>query len=351
MTKFSKKCLATLLTVILISIFIFPAQAFAQTGTLGTETPTITAAFTDAAGEAVDGNSLGTGDYTVSIKLSGMKTVSVFQLTASYTDDMTINSVATIADNNPSFSVGAIVNEDNSFVAIIASENDDTSAISDGEVMLTMTVTINTAGDFADYFTVSSDPDLTFTEADYGDGFESCYVLVGNEETGEHFPYITADMSPVLTEETYSVTGQITIAADINGAEGALGIGGITVSVDVNGETISAVTDENGYYTLTGIPEGTYTMVISGSTTIDREVTLVVSDDKSVAAVPIVIADYNRDTYIDNTDKYLFTKVYSGQEAYNINYDYNGDGYVDNTDKYLFSKFYGQEIVYTSVTL
>lgn len=352
MKKISKKVLATLLTVISITVFMFPLQVFAQAGTLATETPYITATFKNSDGKSVDGNELESGDYTVSIKLSGMKTVSIFQLTAAYTDDLTVNSVATIADNDASFSEGALVNEDNTLIAIIVSENDDTSAVTDGEVMLTMSVTVNTPGDFADYFIVSSDPDLTFIEADYGDGYEAAYVLIGNEETDTAFPYITVDMSPILGADTYSVTGQITIASDINGIGGEVGIAGITVSVDVNGETISAVSDSGGYYTLTGLPAGTYAMLISGPTTIDREVTLIVTEDKSVEAIPIAIADYNKDGYIDNTDMYLFLLIYNGgEEAYDINYDYNGDGYVDNTDKYLFSVFYDEVVEYINLSI
>jgi hypothetical protein len=354
----SKNLFAALLTVILISAIFVPIQAFAQSDTLGSEKPSLVATFTDSNQKVVDGNSLDVGVYTVSIKLSGMKAVSVFELTADYTDDIAITDISTIADKDSSFSVGAIVNENNSFVVILASENDDTSAIADGEAMITFTVTVNTAGDFADYFVVSSDIGLTFIEADYDDGIEPAYVLVGNEETEQSFPNITADMSPVLGKDTYSVTGKITIATNLDGTQGDSGIVGITASVDVNGETVSAVSDENGYYTLTGLPEGTYDMVFSGPTTIDRNVTLVVADDKAVdstitvSAVPICVCDYVKSGSINIYDKGVFLKVLNGEDyEYSVYCDLVVSDTINVYDKGVFFKFLNSDVEYKDVTL
>lgn len=344
-----KRFCAALLTLIFASICCVPFFAFAQTGTLGTEAPYVYATFKDGDDIVADGNELEAGRYTVDIHLKGMKSVSIFQITA-VTNNITINSVSTIADVDNTFSCGAIVNENDSFVAVLATENDDTSVITDGAVMVTLDVTVSVAGDFANMFVISTDPDLTFVEADYGDGVEDAYVCTENE--GMTYALMTYDMSPVLAPTTFSVNGSITVAESIDGTLGSVGIGGITVSVD--GTDISAVTANDGSYTLSGLEKGTYTLSISGQTTIDRKITLVVDGDKSVEAVPVVICDYSRDTYVDNTDLLVFNNSYGSDkesELYNLYCDFNQDGFVDNTDALLFNTFYNSSIQYEEVIL
>jgi hypothetical protein len=342
-----KKFLTTLLTAILITSLVVPVQAFAK-DTLGTEDPVIQCVFTDDADNVFDGNSLEAGNYNVAITLSGMSTVSIFNLEANYTDDVTINS----ATANSSFRTAALNYDENKFVAILTSENDSFTSVADGEIMVTLNVTVNTAGDFADYFVFSTDPDLTFVEADYDDGCEACYVEKSNESTDDKYPFLTLDASP---SAGYDVTGRIVIADNVDGGvpSNQFGLVGITVSVD--GTDISAVTDKDGYYTLSGVPEGTYTLTISGPTTIDRNVTLIVSKDKadnnsiSVDSVSIVMCDYNdKDGSVNTTDAGLFTSYMSD---YYIYADFNCDGSVNTTDAGLFTTFIGKTVNYTDVTL
>lgn len=353
-SKTMKKFYATLLTIVFVFSVSVPFCANAQPGTLGTESPNITATFTNSTGDVCDGNQLSAGEYNVQLVLSGMSYVSLFQITANTTADIVINSVTTVADNNAEFSVGGFQNEDNKLVVVLLSENEDTTAVSpSGETMITLNVTVNTPGDFADYFVVSDDFDLTYIEADFNDGYEPSYVVNTNTADDIHYPNISVDMSPVPTADTFDVTGQITIAEDINGASGTYGIVGITVSVD--GTDISAVTDENGYYTLPGLAEGTYTLSISGSTTIDRTATLTVSADKAtngiinIVAVPIVICDYNKDGTVNSTDVGAFVDHYS--EGTYVYADFNVDKTVNSTDIGPFLTFNGMVIQYNSVAL
>jgi hypothetical protein len=335
----SKKFLTTLLTAILIAALMVPAQVFAK-DTLGTENPSIQCVFTDDADNVYDGNSLDAGNYNVAITLSGMSTVSIFNIEASFTDDVTINS----ATANSSFSTAALNYDENKFVAILTSENDSFTSVADGEIMVTLSVTVNTAGDFADYFVFSTDPDLTFVEADYDDGYEACYVEKSNESTDDKYPLLTLDASP---SAGYDVTGQITIATNADGSAGTVGIVGITVSVD--GTDISAVTDKDGYYTLSGVPEGTYTLTISGPTTIDRNVTLVVYGSKIVTTVPIVICDYNQDGYVTGLDSGTYSAAFNG--TYNVYCDLNGDGDITGLDTGTYSAVFGKTIDYKDVIL
>lgn len=345
-----KRFCATLLTLIFASICCVPFFAYAQTGTLGTEAPYLYATFKDGDDIVAEGNELEAGRYTVDIHLKGMKSVSIFQITA-VTNNITINSVSTIADVDNTFSCGAIVNENDSFVAVLASENDDTSVITDGAVMVTLDVTVSVAGDFADMFALSTDPDLTFVEADYGDGVEDAYVCDSN--TDAKYPLLTFNMSPDMSVQSYTVNGQIMIADSVNGNATDFGIGGITVSVD--GTEISAVTDANGYYSLPGLEEGEYTLSIVGETTIDRKVTLVVSPDKanenaeiSVNKVGVVICDYNRDGSINSTD---FGAFMDYMKDYFIYADLNSDNTVNSTDFSTFVSLVNKAVEYNDVIL
>lgn len=345
MSNTFKKFCATLLTVILILSVSVPFFAFGGTEALDPEIkPAITATFTDADGTVYDGNNLVAGEYIVNIMLSGMSTVSIFQIDANYTDDIAINSISTIADTDTSLECGADVIEDNSLIAIIATKNDDYSVIADPATMITMNVTVRTDGDFANYISFNTDPDLTFIEASYAQGFDDAYVWEGN--TDSSFATVSIDMSPVPGASTYDVTGQIVIATDSNLSTANMGIVGITVSVD--GTDISAVTDNDGYYTLSGLEEGTYTLSIAGPTTIDRTVTLEVSSDKTVEALPMVICDYNHDGFINNGD----TAFFGGYIAdYYVYADINADGFVNNGDTAFYGGFVGETINYQDVTL
>jgi hypothetical protein len=353
MSKTFKKFYATLLTVILIFTISVPVVVFALTNSLGSENPSLTATFADADGTVYDGNNLEAGSYTVNINLSGMQAVSIFQLTASYTDDIAINSVSTIADNDSSFSCGAIVNEDNSLVVILASENDENSVIADRTAMVTMDVTVNTAGDFEDYFVVNTDEDLTFIEANYSEGFDDAYVC--SENSDSQYANLTYDMSPDLSTTTYNVTGQVTIAEDLEGTKGSSGIIGITASVDVNGVAVTATTDEDGYYTLTGLPEGIYTVTFSGDTTIDRTATLTVSAEKAtdgvitVSAVPICICDYVKNGVVDLYDFIKFKQSISGE--YNVYCDLVVNNEINFYDSIMFKKFFNSTVDYVDVEL
>lgn len=363
MSNTFKKFCATLLTVILIISVSVPFFAFAENEGISTEiSPSITATFTDTNGDECDGGELEVGEYNVNLVLSGMNNFSIFQIDAEYTDDITINSVSTIVDNDSSLRLGSDINEDNSFIYIIATDNDEYSVIANPQTMITMNVTVNTAGDFADYFIVHKDPQLTFVEASYADGFDKAYVDISNDADDNAVNTLTIDMSPVLGANTYTVKGQILIATVTDCSATSKGVNGITVSV--NGTDVSDVTkydetlDENGYYTLSGLTEGTYTLTIAGPTTIDRgvrdSVTLIVSSDKAVDgvinvdAVPIVICDYNHDSYINNADTGLYFTAYA---EYNPYMDINAEGHCNNADFGLYLAFVGKTITYTDLTL
>ena len=365
MNFLKKKVLPILLACIVILLAAVPQiSVFAEKGTLGTENPVWKASFLDSDGNAADGNSLLAGEYTVNLNLYGMKTVSVLQISATYTDAVTVNSCKTIAQSKSALFRDIIKKEnDNEFDAVVAAYNSDSVItavdIADGETMVSLNITVNTPGDFANYFSLNTDPERTYIGADLGDGYDSAYTCVESADVQapsdrKYYPNITHDMSPDISVKTYDVKGQITIATNL---DGTTGIVGITASVAVGDKTVTATSDSQGYYTLSALPEGTYTVTFSGSTTVDRTATLVVSADKAdsnglitVSAVPICICDYVKNGEIDGFDKINFMKYLTNDE-YDVYHDIVANSKVDGFDKVQFQSFLNQKIVYAQAEL
>ena len=90
-------------------------------------------------------------------------------------------------------------------------------------------------------------------------------------------------------------------------------------------------------------------MLISGETTIDRKVTLVVSESKTVDTVAVCICDYNNDGVVNALDKSTFSTAFGGK--YNAYCDYNCDKVINALDKSTFLTFFGKKIQYKNVTL
>lgn len=335
--------------ILIISMLALPMNASAETGTLGKETPVITCNYYDANGDVANGNRLPAGTYTVDVVLSGMKAVSVIQLSASFTSTVTAISVKSTYADNHDMELGGQKIESGNLTVFQISENADTSAIDkNGTVMLTLSATVSSFCDFADVFSFSTDPNLTFIEADYGDGYYDCYALNASAiySAGKLYP-MTADVTPYIAPTEFDVNGKIAPAADVRGTALTNGVAGITVSVQ--GTDVEAVTDENGSFTLADLSAGDYTVVISGDSAITRTVALTVAADKAVDydqinvdTVGVVNCDYNKDGKVNTTDATLFTMS---------NQDLNADGAVDNEDTALFKTFFNKTVRYTAITL
>ena len=142
-----------------------------------------------------------------------------------------------------------------------------------------------------------------------------------------------------------TVSGTVMIATDTTGTAYTTGIVGIEVYA---GDTLVATSAEDGTFTAT-VPVGTTELTFTGSTTIDRTVTLSGTADVTGAVVPIVICDYNTDTRINTTDSAVFAGAYGGE--YNVYCDFNGDDRINSTDSSVFAGFYGQTVVYDALAL
>lgn len=331
-------------------ILCLPHLSYAATGTLGTESPYVYCTYKDADGKVVDGNNLEAGTYEISFNISGMSSAAVIQVTASYTDTLTLDgtSVSQLSDTDTNFSsMGYLASEGNIVFGYVSNE-DGTSAIStDGTALFTISATFSQACDAESVIQVATDPNLTFAIADYGDGYNDEYALVDSFDgyTGNLY-LMTCDVTPSLGCD---ITGQIMIATDITGTETTAGIVGINVAVQKDGATVAeAVTDENGNYTLSAVPAGEYTMIISGESTVDREVTLIVTASKAVDPVGVVICDYNKDLSFNSADSLTYAQA---MITYNVYADFTADGSVNSSDTMIYSKFLGNTVSYADVTL
>ena len=348
MKKITKAFITALSFILIISLL--PLSVLAEGG-MGSESPFIQAVFTNEDGEAANGDILEAGNYTVDLTLSGMAAVSTFELTAEYTDDITINSVSTIADEKEGFKCGGIKNENNSFVVILASTGENNTPISEGEVMITMQVTVNMDGDFADFFDVNEDPELTFVGSSYEYGISVAYVCTSVEATSDYYPMLSYDMSPDLSVKTITVTGTITISENRSGSYGSKGVSGIKVYL---GEEIVGESDENGAFTAV-IPKGTTELLVKGDTTFERTVTLSGESDISDVNIPVIICNYVQDAeneVIDYRDAGAFVEYLQTGADYYLYADLNGDDSVDYLDAGVFVDFMADaKLEYTPLSL
>ena len=339
--KHTFKSFLTTPFVCLISMFALPFSANAEAGTLGKETPELSCVFTNTTGKKVDGNRLQKGTYYVDIVLSGMKAVSMVELTATYDPNYisNISILGTYADEHSDMINGCRKIENSTISLFQVAESKDASTIdSNGTVMVSLSVTVASSCDFADVFAFSKNPDVCFIGASYLDGKNDCYVL----DTSVQKPYktypMTANVSPAYLVTEFDVSGNVTIANETTGVATTAPAGGITVSV--KGTDKSTVTNADGSYTLKGLEIGEYTLVFSGAHTIARE--NADYDQITVDNIGICVLDYNKDGKVNSTDVALFSKFKT---------DLNGDSEFNEKDFAIFKLFLRHKVAYTQLNL
>lgn len=363
--KNSSKRFSTTLLLLIIAIIIAPFSVNAQPGTMGDVVPAITCSFRNADGAAVDGNELLPGEYDVDIILSNLDALAAFQLIANYSEPISQLDVTYLCSDNenyPDLISTGVENVDGRLVfGVINDWYEDrevycTQIDVKGTVLATLHVVIDSVCDFENVFNLSTDPDDTFVMVDYRDGLSDVYALDTSVEMSYNTYKMDCDLSPVFVSGL-DISGQVTVATTLNGASTSLGVGGITVSVNVNGSVVTTTTDELGNYTLPAIEQGEYILSFSGETTIDRNVTLVVSADKAVDGVitvdpvGICICDYTKDGAIDSFDKSVFYSSFNKPDSFNVYCDFTGDKTVDTFDKSVFNVFFNKTVEYDNVTL
>ena len=362
-----RKFFAALILLIFVIGIGAPVSAFAQTGTLGTENPYLYCSYYDANGDAVDGNALSSGEYRVDIILSGMQKAAIMQITAGADISssgalQSLSVLSTYDEDNSSFKLAAAdFVTDNSLAIILVSKNTETcSDIStDGTIIASLSAVIDCNGtiDFNDYFSFNTDPDLTFFEADYGDG-DDCYALSQGGDAAYTVYPMTADVTPDFNNDSIIITGSVLIAKDANGNTGEHGAREINFMI--NGEY---VLDENGQPAVTSsevnhfgefeiaVPYGTTEITVTGASTVDRTVTLSGTQNINNAVIKVVTCNYKKDAKINALDLATFKAHNNMNDADAVIYNLNNDAKVNTLDLAAFSKINNQNVQYAELNL
>lgn len=332
-------------TVLLICL---PSTAYGATGTLGSVVPDINCVYYDSQGNEVDGNDLAAGTYDMSIQVSGVTEISVLEVTASYTDAVTVDATpkALMTDSVDSVSSMGYVIDGQNLVFGFVSNNDDTSAIEQDTVIATLSVTFNQDCDAADVITISQDPNLTFVLADYGDGYNDEYALVSEFEGYDGILYqMTSDVSP-LFGDGYTVTGSVVIMTDPSGSTAGTAVSGeytLTVYSDAERtnvvqtvKTTEVVNEDNkkeNRFVIEHLYPSTYYATLSSAYAIARDdITIVVADsDIAGPAIPIIACDFDQSNTISASDAIFVYRqaALSNSELY---YDLDGSNTVSASD-------------------
>lgn len=346
---------------LLITISI-PLVSYAQTGTLGQEAPEIYCTY-EQDGVAVDGNNLTAGTYDVSFVMSGVESLSVVEITANYNQEkITVDSASSlISDTNAELDSMGYVLSDGNIVFGFVSENEGTTVLNDENVVLaTVQMTFTEDCDAEEYLTVSENPNLTFAQVDYGDGYDDSYALTDNFEgyTGNLHP-MGCDVTPAYCN---SINGEIVIMIDSNGSTAGTPVYG-TYTIDVYEDsertilvdsvtTISQIDENNLTKNVFNISlrNGTYYATISSEYSIPRNVEIVVSDSPIYAVIPMICCDYDENGYMSSNDaKAVFSAVSTGEKS---NYcDLDGNGYVSSNDAKIVFSFISGGIEYNSLVI
>ena len=318
-----------------------------------TVTPHIYCTYTDSNGDPADGNNLSANEtYQVSFMLQGVSAISTLELTASIaeeTDAQTGDPVAlaTVAStpvagsllsdtHNDITSMGYVLGNGNIVFGFVSDNANSSTVSSEGVLLATISVTFADDCDAEDVIIPSINPNMTFVQTDYSDGYLDSYALVDTFEdyTGTLYP-MTIDVSPVLDSGTVNVSAKLVVARDSAGENNGTGVtGNYTVTIyDSNDDVYATQTfamgtgDGQSSVFSFDLPAGSYTAKIESQyakTRDDISITVSGSDDIVGPDIPIICCDFNCDTKftaMDAVQLYEAAATSSTDKAFDLNCD------------------------------
>ncbi len=375
--KFKRKlsvALASVLTcTLIISINIYGAAAEGSTSSIGTQSPVISAQFTDSSGNAADGNALTPGTYEMVLRVDDLASISQMQFTASYDSSLLAFSGSSLPLAAAGLNINAVQSEfsNGSFVFAYNSANyDSNSALAANEAeLLKINVTVSDAADTAiDMSTalqVDENPNRTFIEVDYGDVtvsgtsyFYKCYALSTAADFNGEVYAMQCDLSPELATG-YSVSAYIGALTAPSDEYGSYPVTGAQVSVEIGAETVSAETDESGKFIFNDVPTGSYTATVSYKYGFTRTFTIEVADSdvESSTTVGIVACNWDGNNTINAKDKSSYISLSglrSEDDGYDVGVDLDRNGTINTKDKQIYLAFAGyssENLTYTDIVV
>ena len=159
----------------------------------------------------------------------------------------------------------------------------------------------------------------------------------------------------IPVDKGITVSGTITIATNVEGTAGTVGIVGIDVMA---GGKVVATSAADGTFTAT-VPAGTTELTITGPTTIDRTVTLTGTANLSNVVIPVCITDYSQDGFVNGVDLGMYLNYHNKTDAdipeelknLKVYYDLSDDGFVNGVDLGIYLNFHNKIVAYDALAL
>ena len=111
--------------------------------------------------------------------------------------------------------------------------------------------------------TSATDGTFSFTGVPVSTTYTLTATLTGYQNATQQVPVQTADVTGLSVSMTASTTTTWSVSGTVTDAETNAAIAGATVSVA--SPSVSATTDASGKFTLTGLPDGTYTLQVTAT--------------------------------------------------------------------------------------
>ncbi|MCM1285467.1 MAG: thiosulfate oxidation carrier complex protein SoxZ [Acetobacter sp.] len=358
MTKKQKLVsIAFAFSAMLAAVIFFCLPSYVQAAELGTENPYIYFTY-EKDGEEVNGNDLAYDTkYFCNIWIEGVENLSTLEVTATYDDTVTCSTApdTLMSDNVADItSIGYLLNDGNMVFGFV-SDNANNSAIDpEGTLVASLEVTFSSFEgaeevlDAENHISVSENPNLTFAQVDYADGYENEYAVadennIYGDYVGERYPLLTYDVSPA---KGHTVSGSIVVMTDQYGTvsnKAAHGEYTIEIYSDqdktklvdtvISQNVVENSVTTNQFKTNVPLPNGTYYATVSFKYALTRDDVTIIVDNQDItgAVIPVIACDFRADETIDISDTMNISNEAS-QGSIDLLYDLNDDSIVDVSD-------------------
>lgn len=346
-------------TFVIVFFILLSLPYTAKAADLGSETPEVYFEYYDENNAKVNGNTLSAGTYNVNIMLSGVENISTVEVTATYDSSVVLDQptpTQLLSDTVTSMkSMGYLLDNGKMVFGFVSTEDASTSL--GGDVLLaSFAATFTNSCDAADVISVSDNPNLTFIQADYNDGYENEYAIDTQYANyiGELYP-MSADVSPEL-KTTHTVTGELVVAFNNKGetkgvtlnSESKIEVFSTPDRSDTPRVFTSVLNENSNSFVIESLADGTYYATISAPYVISRNMTIVVNgNDVSAGQISLVACDFDSSTYVTAADAVKLYQVVSSNQLY---YDLDGNGYITAADAVVLYSCVG-DIKYDDLTI
>ena len=370
--KILRRLLGCVCAALLAASGTFAAHAQADAAP-GSQTPVITASYTDSEGNVCDGNFLSPGRYDMTVSVSSLSRLAELQFTASF-DPAVISAQGFVefelsADNacwkQQELGLDGMYDSSQGEVSffVLSTDKEAGSSAVAGSSLDLVTFGIEVLGDSAvdmqdvmqvnpsPYYTYISDSYFDVTVIESGESSESIpnvYALSAEAGYAGSIYGLTCDLSPEL-ESLYTVTAYVGALASPDDQYGSFAVTGAKVAVTTeDGAEIFALTEDDGSFTLTDVPNGTYEAKVTYAYGFDRTFTLIV-DGADVSAgtdqmIGIVACNWDGNAVVNANDYTLFNAhlgMSTSSDGYDVAYNLDRNAAINANDYTIYYNFVG----------